>query len=68
MLPLPPIRIRRIRSMRDWIKQVDAYTLWAINPQPPLVPRRPADRSVTLAPPAHSPQAEPVHADDRATA
>jgi hypothetical protein len=32
MLPLPPIRITPKRSMRDWIKRVDSYTLWAFNP------------------------------------
>jgi len=36
MLPVPPIRITRRRSLRDWVKAVDAYTLWAFNAQGPL--------------------------------
>jgi hypothetical protein len=36
MLPLPPIRITRKRSLRDWLKRADSYTLWAFNPQGPL--------------------------------
>ncbi len=42
MLPLPPIRISRRRSLRDWIRRIDSYTLWAFNPQPPLARRRSA--------------------------
>jgi len=35
MLPLPPIRTSpsAFRRLARWI---DAYTLWAFNPQPPL--------------------------------
>ena len=39
MLPLPPIPTRRPSSLRDLIRRVDSYTLWAFNPQPPLVVR-----------------------------
>jgi hypothetical protein len=36
MLPVPPIRLNRRRTLRDWVKKVDSYTLWAFNPQKPL--------------------------------
>ena len=32
MLPPPPVRITRGRSLRDWLKVIDSYTLWAFNP------------------------------------
>jgi hypothetical protein len=43
MLPLPPFRITPKRTRRSWIQRLDAYTLWAFNPQPPLVARPLAD-------------------------
>ncbi len=39
MLPLPSIRISPKRSRRSWLRRLDSYTLWAFNPQPPLVAR-----------------------------
>jgi hypothetical protein len=37
MLPLPPVpQIGRGR-LRHFVQRLDAYTLWAFNPQPPLV-------------------------------
>jgi hypothetical protein len=35
MLPLPPIRIST-SSLRRFARRIDAYTLWAFNPQRPL--------------------------------
>jgi hypothetical protein len=35
MLPLPPIRIST-SSLRRFARRIDAYTLWAFNPQSPL--------------------------------
>jgi hypothetical protein len=35
MLPLPPIRTSTF-SLRRIVRRIDAYTLWAFNPQGPL--------------------------------
>jgi hypothetical protein len=35
MLPLPPIRTSK-NSLRRLAQRIDAYTLWAFNPQPPI--------------------------------
>jgi hypothetical protein len=35
MLPLPPIRTSSF-SFRRLARRIDAYTLWAFNPQRPL--------------------------------
>ena len=35
MLPLPPIRTST-SSFRRLVRRIDAYTLWAFNPQRPL--------------------------------
>jgi hypothetical protein len=35
MLPLPPIRTSSF-SLRRLARRIDAYTLWAFNPQRPL--------------------------------
>lgn len=35
MLPLPPVRISS-SSLRRIVRRIDAYTLWAFNPQHPL--------------------------------
>jgi hypothetical protein len=44
MLPLPPIRFTPRRTRRSWLRRLDSYTLWAFNPQPPLVSRPVSDR------------------------
>jgi|tagenome__1003787_1003787.scaffolds.fasta_scaffold6167295_1 hypothetical protein len=36
MLPLPAIRSDNPPTIRDWIKKIDAYLLWAFNPDPHL--------------------------------
>jgi len=35
MLPPPPVRIAHRRTLRDWLRIADAYTLRALNPQRP---------------------------------
>ena len=36
MLPLPAIRSENPPTIREVIKKIDAYLLWAFNPQPHL--------------------------------
>jgi hypothetical protein len=36
MLPLPPVRTST-SPFRRLVRRIDAYTLWAFNPQRPLV-------------------------------
>ena len=39
-----------MRRVRGFLRNVDEYTLWAFNPQPPLVPVRRTDRARTAQP------------------
>jgi hypothetical protein len=36
MLPLPAIRTDNPPSIRDWVRRIDAYLLWAFDPGPHL--------------------------------